>query len=298
MMYFHGQRDAGDDPGGDFFRIDLSNDGGTTYPVNLVAFGDTTVRAHWRSLEVNLHHAIALSDAIRIRIQVSEAAGEGDIVEGGIDDVVIVAGSGNTPPPAPVPILPSGQDTVGTGRPLLVVENSVDSDGDSLTYSYRVYGDSLLTDLVASTDDIAAGIGTTSWQLDPPLAAEGSYWWRAFAADSLEWGLASEPSSFLYLYSGPPPVADLRILKAGGCIALVWSPVPEAVSYVVYRDGQPGFVPGAEDSLGLTADTSLVDCDPTASQAYYVVRAVDAGGQKSEDSVQVGQFHQELDMVP
>ncbi|MFC1683408.1 M14 family zinc carboxypeptidase [Candidatus Zixiibacteriota bacterium] len=295
MMYFHGQRDPGDDPGGDYFRIDLSNDGGNTYPVNLVAFGDTIVKAIWRPLEVDLHHVIALSDAVRIRVQVSEAAGEGDIVEGGIDDVAIVAGSGNTPPPAPVLSQPADGDSVANSRPLLVVENAIDPDGDVLSYSFRVYGDSLLTDLVASVDALGSGVGTTSWQLEPPLAAEGAYWWRAFAADSLEWGPASGPASFHYAYSGPPPVADLKAYKAGDCLRLVWAPVPQAVSYVIYRDELAGFSPVAEDSLGVTSDMSFLDCDPVIDQTCYVVQAVDAGGLKSEDSAQVGQFKRDLD---
>jgi hypothetical protein len=89
MMYFHGQRDEGDDPGGDFFRIDLSNDGGSAFPVNLVYFGDVTTMANWRSLEVDLDKAIPLTDQMVIRVQASESPVDGDYVEGGIDDVFI-----------------------------------------------------------------------------------------------------------------------------------------------------------------------------------------------------------------
>jgi hypothetical protein len=277
MMYFHGQRDEGDDPDGDFFGIDLSNDGGDTYPVNLVSFGDVTTSAIWRSLEVDLDQVIALTDQMVIRVQVSEGPPKGDIVEGGIDDVIITSGTGNTPPPPPVLSQPEQGDTVTTSGPLLTVENVTDPEGDLLTYGFRVYGDSLLTGLVASVDGIAPGVGTTSWQVDPPLSSEGMCWWRAFAADSLEWGPASEPASFLY-----------------SCVALLWSSVPEAVSYVIYRDSLAGFVPGAQDSVGVTVDTSYMDCDPVAGAAYYVVRAVDAVGRKSEDSRQVGQFERDL----
>jgi hypothetical protein len=89
MRYFHGQRDEGDDPAGDFFRIDLSNDGGATFPVNLVHFGDVTTVPSWRSLEVDLSGVISLSDQMVIRVQASESPPEGDYVEGGIDDVFI-----------------------------------------------------------------------------------------------------------------------------------------------------------------------------------------------------------------
>jgi hypothetical protein len=89
MMYFHGQRDEGDDPGGDYFRIDLSNDGGTTFPVNLVYIGDVTTFPLWRSLEVELGELIELTDQMVIRGQASEGPLHGDWVEGGIDDVLI-----------------------------------------------------------------------------------------------------------------------------------------------------------------------------------------------------------------
>jgi len=89
MMYFHGQRDNGDDPGGDFFNIDLSNDGGSTYPVNLVSIGDVTNAAVWTPLEVDLEGVITLTDQMRIRVQASDGASTGDIVEAGIDDFLI-----------------------------------------------------------------------------------------------------------------------------------------------------------------------------------------------------------------
>ena len=89
MMYFHGQRDEGDDPDGDYFRIDVSSDGGATFPVNLVHIGDVTTYPLWRSLEVELGELIDLTDQMVIRVQASEGPLRGDWVEGGIDDVVI-----------------------------------------------------------------------------------------------------------------------------------------------------------------------------------------------------------------
>jgi hypothetical protein len=97
MKYFHGQRDAGDDPSGDFYRIDVSNDGGSTYPVNLVSFGDVSTAANWRSLEVDLEGVIALTDQMRLRVQAADGTLEGDIVEGGVDDIVVL-GIPDVPP--------------------------------------------------------------------------------------------------------------------------------------------------------------------------------------------------------
>jgi hypothetical protein len=293
MRYFHGQRDQGDDPNGDFFRILLSNDGGSTYPETLVTYGDVTTAAAWRSLEVDLESVIALTDQMRLRVQAADGTSEGDIIEGGIDDVFITGGTGNTPPPAPALSLPTGGDTVGTSAPSLVVDNVTDPDGDPVTYGFRVYADDLLTDLAATADGVAEGAGTTAWTISPPLPSEGIYWWRAYAADTTEWGSFSAPRSFHYVSSGPPAPADLRAETAGDAVALIWSPVAEAVGYIVYRDSTAGFTPGPEDSLAFSVDTVYTDQDAVVN-GYYVVRAVDAGGQKSEDSSRVGQFEKAL----
>ena len=67
----------------------------------------------------------------------------------------------------------------------------------------------------------------------------------------------------------------------------------EAVGYVVYRDSTADFDPGPEDSLAYSADTVYVDGD-IVDRTYYLIRAVDAAGQKSENSAQVGRFDTEL----
>jgi hypothetical protein len=90
MKYFHGQRDVGDDPSGDFYRIDVSNDGGASYPANLVSIGDVSSAATWRSLEMNLDDVIALTDEMRLRVQAADGTADGDIVEGGVDDIVVL----------------------------------------------------------------------------------------------------------------------------------------------------------------------------------------------------------------
>jgi hypothetical protein len=295
LMYFFGQRDEGDDPEGDFFRIDVSNDGGTTYPVNLVSYGDEAVSAVWRSLEVDLDEQLALTDQICLRVQVSEGPSAGDLIEGGIDDVLIAAGTDNAPPPSPVPLAPSAGDTVWAWTPTLTVENVADPDGGPVTYGYRLYADSLLTDLIASVDGIAPGAGTTSWTVDPPPATDATYWWRALAADSAEPGSFSPPSDFHFLSTGPPPVSDLTIQKVNNGVALMWSPVAGAESYVVYRDSVAGFEAGPEDSVSATADIFWMDGDEMG-EAYYLVRAVDADGRKSVASQQVGQFQKGLEI--
>ncbi len=83
INWFHGQRDTGDDPGGDYFELEMSIDGGAFSPV--VSVGDIQTVASW----TNATATVAAGSSVQLRVRVSDGAGPGDIVEGGIDDVSI-----------------------------------------------------------------------------------------------------------------------------------------------------------------------------------------------------------------
>lgn len=85
LWYYHGQRDQGDDSSGDYFRIDLSRDGGATYAASLVTIGDVTHNAQWSEISVLVDDP----GQLKLRVQAADGSGPGDLVEGGIDDVVI-----------------------------------------------------------------------------------------------------------------------------------------------------------------------------------------------------------------
>ena len=84
IWYFHGQRDANDDASGDFFLLEVSTDGGANYS-SLVSIGDVQNVAAWTEATTT----IPAGSDVRLRVQVSDGAGPGDIVEGGIDDLSI-----------------------------------------------------------------------------------------------------------------------------------------------------------------------------------------------------------------
>jgi len=196
LMYFHGQRDPGSDPGGDFFVIELSNDGGATYPATLVAIGDVNSTPEWHELRVEIQEILPLTAQMRIRVQCADGPATGDIVEGGIDDVAILdPGSGNLPPGAPTLVSPPDGAGGLAPNPTLVVSNATDPDGDPLTYSFRVYADELLSQLVASVNGVPSGAGQTAWTVQPPLA-DGTYFWRVFAADPELRGVFMQAASF------------------------------------------------------------------------------------------------------
>ncbi len=193
VNYFMGQRDSGDDPNGDFFRLDVSPNAGGSW-VNLVQLGDVATRPDWRNLVVELEDYIPLTNAVRFRVQAADAGPANDIVEGGIDDFYLYDnGAGNMPPSTPFVISPPDGGNVSSPVSL-TISNSLDPDGDLLTYGFRVYSDADLTTLVALADGVEQGIGNTTW-LTPAIPL-GTYYWRAFAEDPYQRSLFTATSSF------------------------------------------------------------------------------------------------------
>ena len=107
-----------------------------------------------------------------------------------------------------------------------------------------------------------------------------------------------QDSVFITVVDAPPAVSDLATILSGADLFLFWTPVEHGAGidhYVVYRDTVAGFVSAGGDSIGVTADTFYVDPsaggigDPELS-LYYLVRAVDPTGKKSDDSNCAGEF--------
>ena len=84
LYYFHGQRDAGDDAN-DGFDLEVSVNGGSFQ--SLVSMGDVTSNAAW-TLESFTADA---GDTLQFQVRASDAAGPGDLVEAGIDNLKICA---------------------------------------------------------------------------------------------------------------------------------------------------------------------------------------------------------------
>ena len=84
VWYWHGQRDAGDDAAGDFFRLEYSTNGGSTWST-LASAGDVTSNAVWTEATAS----IPAGSNVELRVQCSDGSAGGDLVECGIDDVSI-----------------------------------------------------------------------------------------------------------------------------------------------------------------------------------------------------------------
>ena len=84
VAYWHGQRDAGDDASGDFFALEYSTNGGASWNT-LASNGDSTSNPSW----ARPRRSIPAGSNVELRVQCSDGAGPGDLVECGIDDVSI-----------------------------------------------------------------------------------------------------------------------------------------------------------------------------------------------------------------
>ncbi len=82
--WFHGQRDTGDDTNGDFFRVEVSTNGGASFN-SLVNIGDQRTQAQWRTETAT----IPAGSSVILRVSASDGPSAGDLVEGGLDSVSI-----------------------------------------------------------------------------------------------------------------------------------------------------------------------------------------------------------------
>lgn len=89
----------------------------------------------------------------------------------------------NEAPGVPRINTPSFGSQVNALRPDLTVDNASDPDEDVLTYTFEVYRDPALSNLVASQANVAAGATTTTWMVSLDLMEDHTYYWRVRATD-------------------------------------------------------------------------------------------------------------------
>jgi len=125
-------------------------------------------------------------------------------------------------PGAPTALSPVGGDLVETLTPELVVSNETAS-GLTLTYSFEVYADPELTDLLVSAA-VAEGDDTTSWTLDVPLPEDQLAWWRSAASDLHVRGPWTAPESFVASAVEADPTAPVFVAPLDGAILTTVAP--------------------------------------------------------------------------
>ena len=106
---------------------------------------------------------------------------------------------------------------VRTLTPTLAWTNSVDKDGETISYSVLVYKDAAATELAAQAQDIAPDTsGSTSWTVTTPLVNHQTYYWRVVAKDALGAQTATPTRSFLVYTGNTAPNAPALIAPPMG----------------------------------------------------------------------------------
>ncbi len=174
--------------GWDYGRVQVSADGGAWQ--TLESYSGT--QNAWQEVDLDLSDYAGQDLRFRFLLDTDFSVTEDGWI---IDDVMVLgAGSPNQTPPSP-PLLAPADGAVLDGAAQLTVGNVADPEGEAVTYGFRVYADPLLTDLAASVDGVPAGDAEqTSWTA--PALDQGTYYWRAYAADGEEWGALGETRSF------------------------------------------------------------------------------------------------------
>jgi hypothetical protein len=101
---------------------------------------------------------------------------------------------GNNGPSLPGIHAPEKGAEITNLQPQLVIQNSTDQDGDTLTYVFELYANEEMNTLVADASGVAEGTGTTSWNVPAELSDNTWYFWRARATDGIlfsQWAYGS-----------------------------------------------------------------------------------------------------------
>ncbi|WP_155324681.1 carboxypeptidase regulatory-like domain-containing protein [Desulfosarcina ovata] len=216
--------------------------------------------------------------------------GSGDYDGDGISDLdEYLAGSDPTAedhaPSVPVIASPQNGDAVTTLTPELIIENSIDDDGDALAYRFEVYADDQYSEWVAEAS-VDEATGTTAWTLPGELDENGSYYWRVRATDGYSYSLWAYGAFRVNAVDESPDVPALAFPPDGGqvdtltpTLAVTGIADPDddepACTFEVYADvAMTARVTGSGDldpsdgAAGWTVDTPLID------GATYYWRAV------------------------
>lgn len=88
--------------------------------------------------------------------------------------------------------------------PVLVINNSTDSDGDIITYEFEIYADEGLTSRVAHQPAVSEADVQTSWTITESLFDNQWYYWRVRATDGIGFSQWASARFFVNTQNNPP----------------------------------------------------------------------------------------------
>lgn len=210
----------------------------------------------------------------------------------------------NDPPEAFNLASPAPGIEVGTLQPLLSWSNSVDPDGDAVSYAVTVYKDAGLTEVETGATGLVAGAdGTTDWTVDKALTNHVRYYWEVVAQDSGGAQTASATSSFVVNTGNTAPAAPVIVSpppsgeSASPTTVLVIQSSSDAendlITYVFEIDTVASFDSGAKRTSGQVIQgasqtvTWAVDGLVENRRYYWRVKAQDG---RAESAWTTGDF--------
>jgi hypothetical protein len=106
---------------------------------------------------------------------------------------------------------------VGTLLPTLSWANSLDVDGDLVSYKIQVFRDEAMSDRVILVEAYPADSGaSTSLTLAAPLQNHGTYYWMVTASDAIGALTPSDPRSFVVNTGNTPPTSPIVVSPLPG----------------------------------------------------------------------------------
>lgn len=191
---------------------------------------------------------------------------------------------------APTILTPTAMQVTASTMPTLTVTNAADREGDILKYTFEVYGDSTMTNLICSGLDLSSGAyGKTSWPVPVALTDDAIYYWRARVFDGYEYGPWTGMAVFWVNSVNSPPSSCSLISPAdnsslvGGVGAFHWTQATDPdiydhVRYTLYVSADSAF---RTSLLALTLDTTgylLTDPLVPGYTYFWKVKALDQLG--------------------
>ncbi|MGD9172215.1 MAG: PASTA domain-containing protein, partial [Candidatus Thiodiazotropha sp.] len=189
-------------------------------------------------------------------------------------------------PPPPTINSPLYDTEVTSQQPTLTIDNSEHAESVTLTYSYEVYADAAMTQLVASVDNVAEGEETTSWTVPTTLDDNTDYTWRVRAYDGTVYSLWTNGRFFVntvndapgdFTVSSPvdgaevdtltPQLAVINAVDADGDTLSYRFEVSEYIDMSTLVTSAESIAPGSDGTTGWQVDVSLTE------NGYYYWRA-------------------------
>ncbi|BCR06062.1 hypothetical protein DESUT3_31310 [Desulfuromonas versatilis] len=190
--------------------------------------------------------------------------------------VKFMANTVNDPPTIPALDNPSDGTGVNSFTPTLSVHNSMDLDGDALTYEFEVYQDSALANLIAQSGSIVEMPDVTAWEVPIALVENQTYFWRARSFDGTVFSEWMPMASFMVNTANDAPGAPLLLAPADGRTLEILTPTLmvknaidpdsdqltydfEVYSNNVLIDAKTGILGGGDGTTSVTLETPLSD---------------------------------------